>query len=1018
MKSTRTKKIIIFLSVFIFIAGFAFAFYAFLWPKQKNPVHIPFLKTNSRWVDSLQKVMTIDEKIGLFFLYDAGRIEDEDLSDIISMSKKKQIGGIIFSTDSLKQQIQYTNLIQANSKIQLFIGLNASYCFPDFIKDLRPFADGFPLEVIADDSLLKDYAVTVSVLNKALGTNLLFCHDFSKKEYQSRDSLWLSKLTKKYLYLIQQAQAMNILSVVTGFGKTKDTLVQKALNATYRKLIQSEISGISSDADFLIKVKNKESGIFHYFRNNLHYDGLLVRKINADEKQFDDEIFKALSGEPDLILTNGNIENISKKIKNSIAEKDIDINVLDKKVRRILLAKSWTGMEKFKPLSVDSVFAVMNSVHSKSLAMRMKEASIVLVKNDLKKIPVQNIVQELSIYSFRQAQYNAFCDSGYDAFVKQFEFYADCKIKQINSDLPQFFKELAGSQSGSVIIFDSIPKKYVKEFAGAINKIANKSNIILVNFGKPENLIPVEKMPTLIQVYNKSNEMQSLTAQLIFGGISAKGKLPVKISSILKFETGIINTPVTRLAYTIPEEAGIDSEMLTEIDDIANEAIAEHGTPGCQVFVAKDGKVIYNKCFGNHTYERSEPVTWNDLYDIASITKVAATTLAVMKMYEKKKLFLDLKIGRYFSDTSIDYTRIKPDTLVRIDTFNVSEIINNNELIADKDTVYIDDSTLVAYDTIISKVTPKLNIFQTALKDLMIHKSGLPPSMPVLRYVQYRKDKIFLNEQPLKTRKDTSQYLFNKFYSRKFIKDSAEVEIADNFYLRKTYVDTLWNDIKQIKVYSKLVYMYSDVNMNLVQKVVDAINDYSIDKFLDEAFYRPLGLRYTCYKPRARFDKKHIIPTSEDKFWREQLLQGDVHDPAAAMLGGVAGNAGLFSCANDLGVLFQMLLNKGIYGGARYLDSTTVIKFTSRQPDSYRGLGFDMASEKGINATDASSETFGHTGFTGTCVWADPKNKLVYVFLSNRVCPSEKNWKLNSLEVRQKIHQVIYDAIKNSKGCR
>lgn len=973
-------------------------------------MHVPFLKTNSRWVDSLQKVMTVDEKIGLIFLYDAGKIDEEYIPEIVSMCRKKQIGGIFFTTDFLKQQVQFTNHLQANSKIPLFIGLNAPYCFPDFIKDLKPFADGFPMEVIADESLIKEYAVMVSKINQVIGTNFLFCSDFSEKKYLSKDSLWLVKYTGKNIYLIQQAQNRNILSCIAGFGKTKDTLIQKAIVSTYKQLIKTDISGLSLDHDDAVKLKNKEFGIFQYFRNNMHFDGLLIREINSKNKNFDSDVLKAFSDETDLILTNGNIEKVSKKIKNSILEKEIDIKLLDKKVRRILLAKSWTGLEKYKPVSLDSVNKIVNSVQYKSLSVRMKEASIVLVKNDIKKIPVQNINQEFIVYSFN--------DSLYVPFINQFKFYAECDYKLINKKFSEFPKELSKTQATSIILVDSIPEKIKKEFVSVLEKISFKSNLVLVNFGKPDNLILFEKLPNLIQVYSNSDEMQSFVAQLLFGGISAKGKLPSTLSTVLKFDCGIINTPVIRFSYTIPEEADIDAGLLNEIDKIANEAINEHGTPGCQVFVAKDGKVIYNKCFGNHTYESREPVTWNDLYDIASVTKVAATTLAVMKMYDKKKLSMDVKIGRYFSDTSINYTKIKPDTFIQIDTFTVSEIRKNTKLITDKDTVYIDDSTIVAYDTLISKVTPRLNIFQTALKDLMIHKSGLPPSMPVLRYVQYRKDKIFLNENPLKTRKDSSQYLFNKFYSRKYIKDSAEVEIADNFYLRKEYADTLWNDIKQIKVYSKLVYMYSDVNMNLVQKVVDAINEYSIDEFLDDVFYRPLGLRYTCYKPRERFDKKHIIPTSDDKFWREQLLHGDVHDPAAAMLGGVAGNAGLFSCANDLGVIFQMLLNKGVYGGTRYLDSATVTKFTSRQPDSYRGLGFDMASAKGINAADASSETFGHTGFTGTCVWADPKNKLVYVFLSNRVCPSEKNWKLNSLEVRQRIHQVIYDAIKNSKDPR
>ena len=175
-----------------------------------------------------------------------------------------------------------------------------------------------------------------------------------------------------------------------------------------------------------------------------------------------------------------------------------------------------------------------------------------------------------------------------------------------------------------------------------------------------------------------------------------------------------------------------------------------------------------------------------------------------------------------------------------------------------------------------------------------------------------------------------------------------------------------------------------------------------------------MGCRTIGYLPLRHFKRNKIAPTENDKYWRGQVLQGYVHDPSAALMGGVAGNAGLFTNATDLGIIFQMLLNGGVYGGKRYLSSKTIRTFTDYQPETARGIGFDKGTKKNIIAPSASPNSFGHTGFTGTCIWVDPDNELVFVFLSNRVHPSAKNWQINTLKIRQKVHQTIYDAITES----
>ncbi|RLD47384.1 MAG: hypothetical protein DRI94_14005, partial [Bacteroidetes bacterium] len=574
----------------------------------------------------------------------------------------------------------------------------------------------------------------------------------------------------------------------------------------------------------------------------------------------------------------------------------------------------------------------------------------------------------------------------------------------------------------NINLFDT---KAVKILSEIINKNSDK-NITVINYKNIDLLPEFNDVKTLIQTYGKSKAEQELAAQLIFGGIAAKGILPYIPKN---FEYKPLKTKKTRLGYTIPEEFLMDSKFSNKIDSIIDDAIRRHAFPGCQIFVAKQGKVIFNKSYGYHSYARQIKVKWDDLYDIASITKIAATTIATMKMVEEGKLNINQKIEKYFKDTHIEYTRIKTDTAIRIDTVNILKLSVRKlkKMVNNKDTIRLNDSTIVIYDTVYWKVTPKLNVFKRNVKEMLMHRSGLPPSMPILRYIMYAADtnitlpdsfKIdygkYVYFDTLKNFHDTVLYTFNKYFTRKYIKDTASLQIARNLYLRKVYEDTLWIDTKQIKVYSKEVFMYSDVNPIIVQRTIDTINNYSIDKYLKNKFYNSLGCRTIGYLPLRHFKRNKIEPTEFDKYWRGQVLQGYVHDPSAALMGGVAGNAGLFTNATDLGVVFQMLLNGGIYGGKRYLKSKTIRRFTDYQEGTARGIGFDKGTKKNIIAPSASPNSYGHTGFTGTCVWVDPENQLVYVFLSNRVHPSAKNWQINTLKIRQKVHQTVYDAIKQS----
>jgi CubicO group peptidase (beta-lactamase class C family) len=245
--------------------------------------------------------------------------------------------------------------------------------------------------------------------------------------------------------------------------------------------------------------------------------------------------------------------------------------------------------------------------------------------------------------------------------------------------------------------------------------------------------------------------------------------------------------------------------------------------------------------------------------------------------------------------------------------------------------------------------------------------------------------------------------------------------VADSLFMKQAYCDTIYKQVLLSSLKSPAKYVYSDLGFYLTKMMCENLGGRTIDQYM-VPIYRKMGAQSMGYLPLLRFPKSMIAPTENDITFRKQIIQGYVHDPGAAMLGGVAGHAGIFSNANDLAKIMQLYLNKGNYGGEQYIGSATINYFTSCvacAEGNRRGLGFDKPepdkSKEGPTCSAASLNSFGHTGFTGTYAWADPDNGLVYIFISNRVYPDAENKKLSKLNTRTNIHQIFYDAIKLSK---
>lgn len=498
-----------------------------------------------------------------------------------------------------------------------------------------------------------------------------------------------------------------------------------------------------------------------------------------------------------------------------------------------------------------------------------------------------------------------------------------------------------------------------------LQKLAKRTQVVVVNFQSPEVLSGLEPQHSVLQVKNVSPFSQSLAAQALFGGVEVEGN------------------EVRRLSYGVPEMRGMSSEVFAEIEQIVQAGIADTAMPGCQVLIAHKGMVVYNQAMGYHTYAKERPVSPNDLYDVASITKVASTTLAAMRLYEERKLNLNLPLYRYFS------YQLLPEPIKLWDTLHYEDFMVQWEaspvpmVISPEDTIRYQDTLLrvARWENIGDPKIPTL--FQQSSRDFLTHTSGLPPSLslPGLYFYPASKSKSI--------QRWGSPY-FKPYHS------SVDQRV--------------WQQTLQTPTELK-GFHYSDINLMVMRRLIDSLSHVPFSQYMRDNFYQELGLQYTQFNPKESFKLKQIVPT-EFNPKLDTLIHGIVHDPVAALMGGVAGHAGLFSNANDLAILFQMLLNEGTYGGVQYFNPQTVEKFISRQ-GTLRGLGFDKPPlNRGyVIARSASENSFGHTGFTGTCVWADPEHDLIFVFLSNRIHPDIKNHKLSALRIRERIHQVAYKAL-------
>jgi len=941
------------------------------------------------WVDSVMQSLSLDEMIAQLMVVRANNPNQPYFDVIDSYITKYNIGGVTFFGGHPGLQVKQTNKWQAMAKTPLLISIDGEWGPAMRLDSMVVFPYQMTLGAVGNDSLIYRMGLEVAKQCKAMGVHVNFAPVVDINSNPANPVIHMRSfgenredVARKGIMYMKGMQDGGLIVTAKHFPGHGDTDADShsslpLINHTkerldsvetypFRAMINAGLDGImiahlnvpALEPTPGIPSTLSKSIITDYLRNELGFNGLVVtdaldmKGVTQNAQPGDIEV-RALQAGDDILLLSADIPTAIARIKQAVQSGELSEEIIKERCRKILTYKYKAGLSNYKPVDAAGLYPQLNDPQAELNVRQLFEQAVTIVKDDQGLIPLQSIdTLRIASVSIGYGTITPFQDRlEYYAPVDPFSLKKDPsegEIAALQSKLAPYNLVIISLQNTS--IWGGSPYGITQQALKFIRECSAGKQVILDMFATPYSLklLDTNALPAaIIMSYQDHPAMQDMSAQAVFGGISVSGRLPVTASPMFCYGTGL-NTNAIRLKYTIPEELGIEMDLLSPIDSLIQQSIRNRVFPGCQVWAAKDGKVFYNKSFGYHTYEKTAAVEPFDLYDLASLTKIAASTIAVMRLQDEGMIDIDLKLQ--------DYLPFLKNT-------NKGPII---------------------------------------IREMMAHQARLKPWIPFYKYT-------------LKDGKpDTALY-------RDKISGDISVRVAENLYIQKDYKNVIYDSIITSRLLGSNSYKYSDLGFYLLPEIIESLVNKPFKDYSENKFYKPLGLSTTGFLPREHFSLDRIVPTEDDKVFRMQLVHGDVHDPGAAMMGGVSGHAGLFSDANDLGILAQMLIQGGNYGGVQYLKPETIADYTRQQfplNDNRRGVGFDKPlpeyTDEGPCCKSASLQSYGHSGFTGTYIWIDPANGLTFVFLSNRVYPDAENNKLSSLKIRPKIHQYFYDAIEKS----
>jgi beta-N-acetylhexosaminidase len=949
----------------------------------------------NQWVDSTLASLTLEEKIGQLFMVATFSNRDEYNTRYIDrLINDYHLGGLIFFQGGPVRQAQLTNHYQAQSKVPLFIGIDGEWGLGMRLDSTISFPKQMVLGAIQDDELIYRMGSDIARQCRRLGIQINFAPVSDINSNPKNPVIGIrsfgedrENVTRKAVAYMKGLQHNGVIATAKHFPGHGDTDADSHFTLPvlthsteqlkevdlypYRQLIADSLMGVLSGHLFIPSLDStpqlasslSEKVITGLLKNQMGFRGLVftdamnMRGVLKTGRAAEVNL-KALMAGNDVLLYPENVAETIIKIKEALNQGTISQKFLDNKVKRILQAKYWSGLGQYKPIDINNLYNDLNTENSKELYRELSEASVTVVRNDHNILPITSVSA--------QTMASVLIGEGSSSvFQKMLSTYKPMRPYTFLSDPTQeeTLSMLSYLQPYEVIVvgvhgISSNPKYNYGISAGTTDFVRqlkqSGKKVILCLFGTPYSIQFFPETDALICANQDGKDQQEIVPQIIFGALPAKGKLPVSVLSY-KAGDGIETATMNRISFGAPESVGMNAAMLQKIDGIANTAITDHVFPGCQVVVARKGKIVYDKSFGGLNYRTPERVTSETIYDVASVTKVAATLQSVMLLYDRKLIDLDERASHY-----------------------LPELMGTN----------------------------KQNF---TIRDLLMHRSGMVSFYPTL----WDRTKTSAGGLLTEYYSSKSDSVYNlqvapKLFAKPALRDSVWKWIVkspmNNTRDKAGKYGYLYSDLGFLTL-QKIIERVSGQSLNnftavhIYEPLGLPFTGFNPLQRFSEKQIAPTEQDY-------RFRSQLIQGTVHDQMG---AVQGGISGHAG--LFSTATDLAVLMQMN--------LWKGNYGGRQFFEPGTVQLFSRMYDESHHRGLGWDKIPGDGNSSyvsAQASMNSFGHTGFTGAIVWMDPDEDLVFVFLSNRIHPDAENSAITTQRTRRKIHDVVYMSLLERKS--
>jgi len=640
------------------------------------------------WVDSVYNSLSVDQKIGqLFTIWVATKQGPDKMKEISSIIRKNHLGGLIFSLGNIKDQAKYTNQFQSISKVPLLIGMDAEWGIGMRLDDAFSFPYNMTLGAVNDESLIYNVGKRIGVHAKRIGVHINFApvtdintnpnNPIIGSRSFGEDKFSVTNKSLSYLKGMQSEGIMGSAKHFPGHGDTSTdshktlpiiNFSAKRINEVelfpYKKLIDNNLSSVmvahmevpSLEKEPKMPSTLSKNIISKLLKKKLKFEGLVITDamdmkgvVDFNKNQSAD--VSALLAGNDILLMPDDLDESTKSIRNAIDNGIISEKRLKYSVKKILMAKYKAGLHDINEIILDNIVEDMNSDVDKLLFDEITEKSITLIKNVNDILPLKDISSKIAFLEMG--------DSNSDEFFKMLNHYT--KVDKVDYDskaellktLKPYKTVIVGFHKSNKSPFDSY--KFSKSERETLELLSKNKNVILNVFAKPYALMDVDmtNISSILVSYQNNVTAQNKSAQIIFGALPALGKLPVSINDNYPVHTSIKTKTLDRLSYGLPSSLNFDLDKLNSIDSFIEDAIENKMTPGAQILVSRNGKVIFNKNYGYKTYDKNEPIDWDSIYDLASLTKILSSVPLLMNEFENNTIDKESTLSDIIPDLNL-----------------------------------------------------------------------------------------------------------------------------------------------------------------------------------------------------------------------------------------------------------------------------------------------------------------------------------------------------------------------------